>query len=102
MDESLHSGQQNSFGGSGVDGICGVGAGPAASAGAIATTRILEDLEESVASLSEEYCSAKQELRLKLSIRFRPHWERTFRKVSDSVAALDKKRADAQKLLCEG
>jgi hypothetical protein len=53
-----------------------------------------------VSSLSQEYCSAEREL-LKLRIRFPHYWERTFRKVSDSVAASDKKSADAQKLLCE-
>ena len=55
MDASLHSGQQNSFGCSGVSGIGGVGAGSAAPAGAIAKTRIRKDLVASVASLSEEY-----------------------------------------------
>jgi hypothetical protein len=57
-----------------------------------------QDLAASVASLSRQYCSAEREL-LKLSIKFNPLWERTFKIVLDSVAALDNTRADAQKLL---
>ncbi len=70
MNTSLHSGQQNSSSGlRGVGGIFGVGAGPAASAGAIAKTRIQKHLVVYGASLSEEYYSTKAELQ-KLRIEF--------------------------------
>ncbi len=54
-----------------------------------------------VESLSEDYSCAEEELKKK-SIRFFLHWERRFKTVLESVAALDSARADALKLLGAG
>jgi hypothetical protein len=94
---------------SGVGGISGSGpscesgpsgpaSGDATPAGDIAMRNLSRELEDSVASLSEEYGCAEEELKKK-SIRFSLHWEWRFKKFLESVAALDSSRADALQLL---